>query len=883
MPDAPGVPRPAPVVHGVPRVPTWNVPRRVLDHLDPAVPLTVVGAPAGFGKSALLADWARGTVAQHRAVVWVDVTESASAEGLWLRVLGTLSAAGLLDPVVTERRALVRGGQGALATATDALLGLRAPVLVVLDGYEAVAGPDVDRALVHVLRHVERLHVAVAARTRLRDLVMAAALELDVQEVGPEDLRLDEQEVAELLVRAGLDAHAAPHVRRAGDGVAVGVRAIALAAGRGTVDLAEPSPSRLADIALRGTVAALAGSRTQRSPGAARQPGAAAQDEDRYGAALVRASVAHALTPDLAALLSGGPADDLLARAEADGLGAWRSEPFEAFVLTPLVRQALRHELDRTAPEQTAPLLRTVVDWALDHALPDVALRAAVELRDLDLVTGVAIRIWSGGGSGLDPAEMLRQLETLPRVEIARRPHLALLLALHYNSGAQHRVKALEWLTVAAGATAYQYPRSSPADRAVLQAGESVALRLLGRAGRASAVARRALDGFATIEPGTNGTVDALRSLVHRQLGISLIAAGAVDEGLAVVEGAVLPGQGDSRTAFHVTSLVAGFSAAQGDVRTARLHVGVALAQDRASWPDSPYRRSTLMLAQVHLALEEGDPDGAQRLLDDMADELRTNEFWPAFAEAQGMVDLVRGRAVAGEERLAQSLRRGRRAPASAYWRARIVATRSLLALAAGHGERALGQVTSLPTEVPTVRLARARALLSTGSREEALLWLAAPDAPEEGPRVRAARRLLLAAASLAAGHEPAAAGALAQAVAIIEGDGTATAWLFVTAAERRDLVELAARTGAAPELAVPDAIPAVIPDAVANVGLSERELVVLRRLAEDTDLATVAAQLHVSHNTVKTQVRGIYRKLGVGRRTDAVLRARELGLLDGR
>ncbi len=32
-----------------------------------------------------------------------------------------------------------------------------------------------------------------------------------------------------------------------------------------------------------------------------------------------------------------------------------------------------------------------------------------------------------------------------------------------------------------------------------------------------------------------------------------------------------------------------------------------------------------------------------------------------------------------------------------------------------------------------------------------------------------------------------------------------------------------------------------------------------------------------------KTQVRGIYRKLGVSRRADAVLRARELGLLDGR
>jgi LuxR family maltose regulon positive regulatory protein len=43
---------------------------------------------------------------------------------------------------------------------------------------------------------------------------------------------------------------------------------------------------------------------------------------------------------------------------------------------------------------------------------------------------------------------------------------------------------------------------------------------------------------------------------------------------------------------------------------------------------------------------------------------------------------------------------------------------------------------------------------------------------------------------------------------------------------------------------------------------------------------AEIAAQLFVSLNTVKTQVRSIYTKLGARGRSDAIDRAEELGLL---
>ncbi|MER7181054.1 helix-turn-helix transcriptional regulator, partial [Streptomyces hyaluromycini] len=61
---------------------------------------------------------------------------------------------------------------------------------------------------------------------------------------------------------------------------------------------------------------------------------------------------------------------------------------------------------------------------------------------------------------------------------------------------------------------------------------------------------------------------------------------------------------------------------------------------------------------------------------------------------------------------------------------------------------------------------------------------------------------------------------------------------------------------------------------------LSGREREVLGRLAQMMSTQEIAADLYVSVNTVKTHLKSIYRKLGVGRRGDAVRRARERGLL---
>jgi LuxR family transcriptional regulator, maltose regulon positive regulatory protein len=69
-----------------------------------------------------------------------------------------------------------------------------------------------------------------------------------------------------------------------------------------------------------------------------------------------------------------------------------------------------------------------------------------------------------------------------------------------------------------------------------------------------------------------------------------------------------------------------------------------------------------------------------------------------------------------------------------------------------------------------------------------------------------------------------------------------------------------------------------VVPPAA--LPLSERELEVLQYLPTMLTAGEIAENLTISVNTVKAHMRSIYRKLGAGRRREAVVAARQLGLL---
>jgi ATP/maltotriose-dependent transcriptional regulator MalT len=90
--------------------------------------------------------------------------------------------------------------------------------------------------------------------------------------------------------------------------------------------------------------------------------------------------------------------------------------------------------------------------------------------------------------------------------------------------------------------------------------------------------------------------------------------------------------------------------------------------------------------------------------------------------------------------------------------------------------------------------------------------------------------------------------------------------------AELEVLAEQLAITGPAPE-----------PETVAMLDqLSHREMEILRYLPSVLTAGEIGAELCVSVNTVKAHLRSIYRKLGVARRRDAVVRAHQYGILHG-
>ena len=67
---------------------------------------------------------------------------------------------------------------------------------------------------------------------------------------------------------------------------------------------------------------------------------------------------------------------------------------------------------------------------------------------------------------------------------------------------------------------------------------------------------------------------------------------------------------------------------------------------------------------------------------------------------------------------------------------------------------------------------------------------------------------------------------------------------------------------------------------AQAALGISPRELAVLHEIAAGRSNKEIAEQLHVSPNTVKTHVANLFEKLDASRRTEAINKARELGIV---
>ncbi|GAB2711984.1 helix-turn-helix transcriptional regulator [Arthrobacter bambusae] len=100
-----------------------------------------------------------------------------------------------------------------------------------------------------------------------------------------------------------------------------------------------------------------------------------------------------------------------------------------------------------------------------------------------------------------------------------------------------------------------------------------------------------------------------------------------------------------------------------------------------------------------------------------------------------------------------------------------------------------------------------------------------------------------------------------------------------VSALDGRMNIEVMAGWGADVQVVLPLDPPTAPVGDIGGWGLAEREIEVLQLLAAGQRNRSISAKLHISENTVKFHVRNIFRKLGVGSRTEAIALAHSHGL----
>jgi ATP/maltotriose-dependent transcriptional regulator MalT len=61
---------------------------------------------------------------------------------------------------------------------------------------------------------------------------------------------------------------------------------------------------------------------------------------------------------------------------------------------------------------------------------------------------------------------------------------------------------------------------------------------------------------------------------------------------------------------------------------------------------------------------------------------------------------------------------------------------------------------------------------------------------------------------------------------------------------------------------------------------LTKREIEIVRHLDSGKPITSIGAALHISHNTMKTHLKNVYRKLAADGRDQAVEKAKSLGLI---
>jgi LuxR family transcriptional regulator, maltose regulon positive regulatory protein len=173
------------------------------------MPFVTVVAPAGYGKTTLLARWAE---ADSRPFAWVALDSSDDDPVVFLRYIA--AAIHGVEPISVEVFGALSGPGGStwskrVPPVGRALAALARPLVLVLDDLHAVANPSCLDVLAALFEYVPAgSQIAVASRGDPALPLARWRAQGRVHEIGVADLRLDEREADELLEAAGVELDA---------------------------------------------------------------------------------------------------------------------------------------------------------------------------------------------------------------------------------------------------------------------------------------------------------------------------------------------------------------------------------------------------------------------------------------------------------------------------------------------------------------------------------------------------------------------------------------------------------------------------------------------------------------------------------------------------
>lgn len=822
-----------PRVRGLPRLPRGYVPTRAVLRLaaGPLPPLVVLQGPRAFGKTAAISWLLRGDEDQRLDVVWVNLPHRAvTREELWETVDRRLRDSAL-DEVDW-------------ATLDRALARRRRRLVIVIDDLDRVEDYTVDAELGELVSQHEQIHV-IGMMRQPRPLHLHA-VQLDGQVLHSDDLRLTGADTLQMAQKVGVELTpaAATELNELLSGWPALLR-IVMAEPIHVVDGVVQVDQGLVDRFIRMLLADLPDPRTRR--------------------VLQMLAVPELLPQELVHDLVGAATWEKVSGFLAD-LGLEMDDAAARPGVNP-IRAAAATMLAEDEPEVFAEVSRRSALWFSRHDAHGLAVRHAVAAGEWDLVADLIQRSWT---------ELLAERPTLLRDALERMPGEAI------GHRAQLIVARDYIVNVATEARA----------RSAYVSG------LLVPQGAALARSRRRLSLREVLRLHSTGLYDVTHSLIEsRDLGAAIAESGWSDDVVAAVPRLLLewglsalvdaPGIG-APYAFREAAEWA--DQVGDDVVRREAAAGAALSHTVIGYPAAG--RLWLDLLDT---LPEPDEAVLARPMETVARALLNHQtrgdcgaaidnihIPPQLADLEVLLVAMRadglmraGRAREGI-RLLESYRV--QPPANddvSLAEHFLVSTRVEAYLASNQVERARRLL--LEVDPDGVRHRAAWALVSFQSGEYTQV-LDAEIRDDVVPRLTVTLSLLRACAALRLQQRAVALDAFQTAVSAAGQTGMIRPFLMIPtgdlhelAGDDREVAELLGRLG--------DVV-GLLPEPQDGSGLSPRELQVLEVVATGASFAAVASRLFVSPNTVKSQMRDIYRKLNVRGRDHAVERARELGLL---